>query len=178
MRAPIALSFICALALFGCGQPAGQAGGGAGGSGAAAAGANTPDPAAPAWVRAQWSSLQDWDYPANLSDGGKAGYSPRSIRRDPSDGSAEVTVEILHRDPLPYEVEGKTTIERNWYFKEHAVYHFNCPGRMYYILSRSFLGAADVEIGSEHADPAHPDWKPIDASGFARVLEGPVCKAA
>ena len=171
-----AVLLISALAVSACGKPAAS---GATSSSQVAAAAGGPPAAAPAWVRDQWGALPDWNLVANDADGGKISFQPRSIRRDGAAGTADVLVQVLHVDPVPYKSETATTVETEWYYKERATYRFNCGARTYVVLARDYMGVGEKVIGSDHNDPkSAADWRPIDASGLAGILEGPVCKAA
>jgi hypothetical protein len=163
------IAIAAAAALAACGKP----------PSAAAPGAAAAHADAPAWVRDQWNSLPDWNMVANIADGGRASFSPRSIKRDAASGATQVEVQILHAAPIPYREENAAIVQTTWYFKERAIYRFNCAARTYVVLKRDYLGAGDAVIGSDHADPeSAADSRPIGGSGLAVVLEGPVCKAA
>ena len=182
MRSTIIVAF-AALIAAGCSKPSAPAST----SAPAAAAANAPPgsveagPTAqtPNWVRDQWATLPEWNNLANISEGGKLMFNPRTIMRDSSAGTTDVRVQVLHLEPVPYIQDSAKTRVTTWYFKERATYRFRCAARTYMVTQRDFMGTGDAIVGSEQNDTTSESaWRPIDASGPARVLEGPVCKAA
>jgi hypothetical protein len=169
--API-FAAIAALALAACGQ---QASTPAEGGGAPVQQAGGPPTNAPAWVRGQWKTLPEWTTIANVSGGGIVMFSPRSIARDANTGTADVMVQVVFKEPRRLQSEDAKTITTTSYFKERALYRFHCESRLFMVAGRELLGDGDKVINTVN-DPAQ--WRGVDTSGPAIVLEGPTCKSA
>lgn len=137
--------------------------------------ASGPPASAPVWVRNQWRTLPEWTTVANVSGGGIVMFNPRSITRDAKTGTADVMVQVVFKEPRKLTTEDAKTVTESYYHKERALYRFHCESRLFIVAGRELLGDKDVVLMAVN-DPVQ--WRGVDTSGPAIVLEGPTCKSA
>ncbi|MGE0829667.1 MAG: surface-adhesin E family protein [Hyphomonadaceae bacterium] len=119
-------------------------------------------------------TLPDWLLFARSSNGGNVFFNQRTITRTADGAQADMWIQIEHRNIQVYgaeDSEKRTTITFNL---ERLHYQFKCPEEQFRIVTRQFMGAAEVVA----AEQATPDalWRPVPPSGIARVALPVACR--
>ena len=118
-------------------------------------------------------NMPDWLLVARTSDGGFVHFNQRAIVRN-ADGTADIWVQIRHGRPQLYGEENATLETTVRYQLERLHYRFRCADDRFVILKRQFLSDED-SVDAEQDMPADL-WRPVPATGPARVVQPIACR--
>ena len=121
--------------------------------------------------RSEVAAGDQWFKIANTADGGAVEYVPSSIKRNPADGTTDITVKVTYPDRQIWTVETKNAVEQRALSAERVTLRFNCAANAFTIVER--LALDEKGYVKETINP------PIPEKGkFTRVAPGGIASVA
>lgn len=122
-------------------------------------------------------STPEWLQIMRQADGAFIQYSPATLLRYPAQNTAEVWIQIIHREPQREAFESEQFIEHVDFTRERYRYWLDCANNQFTILERQIMSGEVAARAMPMDDVESPRWRPILTGGPAAVLKGPLCEA-
>lgn len=129
-------------------------------------------------VNDKYYSFGRWFLVANQR-GERVDWDPKGMTCDQPAGTADVLVQITHReaqrDTSEIKTERSTIVQDVVYNRERYKYRFDCKNRQIAALERIIMGDGEAVLRSTALNSGQADFKPYGEGGIGVALDDEVC---